>query len=545
MGWLREQMRANMKSPSHLEEILQRFEQQKERFRNPRLLSFENEDVTIKYPLAMLSLAENRKKEEIIYGFCTEKTFTNDQQDQLLAMARIIPLNLVLKEMSKQFRNWTTVTDVEVETNRALFRLNDNGMVAVQKKKNVSYLSKDIGDLKKLKEEEKFEIRRRTLPKYKEALRKIVGNEKLEEILLRDCHLSYYAFIMTFQKLYGQKDLRIERLSSETEGASFSTYHIYPSAPYQSLIWKMAKGCGNALLWTLLPLKCYLLWKENRFYRKRTFGMEEAIKEMSKEIKQKNIALQKEYDQNIVLLQKVAELKQSGDRHSIRNALSLIAQEEKELITDEITNYINITYQLVARDEMKRLFVIESCSHFGISEEMLKQKSLIQEQLGKVIVREDIRKELLPDEGQKNKEQEPVVGEYLVDLFSDEVMFDLAYEGFKETQKKFCGKIKEDALESFDPFALFGSLLNSERVINTINAKLISVDISTQLDEVDFFTLASSAAENAEKDKKTKLTLVNQLEYNPTLKTKKEALERMLEDICYNTIDAGGDTLIL
>ncbi|MEK6845456.1 MAG: hypothetical protein AABY26_01750, partial [Nanoarchaeota archaeon] len=242
-----------------LEEILTAFEQKKELFARPYLLSLENRDVIVKYLCSMLKLADEHSSDkgktspqQIIHGFCQrygadegemQKLFSDpernwvdyrlytafsvfcqqqlslgdeeffqqaadqsflDYQSKQIAAARFVPLNMVLSGMSGQFKNWTKVTEVEVEKLR--------------------------------KGAQSFRIKRKTLPGYKTKLAEALSPELLQKVLHRDCDFTNYAFATTFQKLFNQPSLLVKREKCEADGAEWSEYVVQPTHVYRTVL---------------------------------------------------------------------------------------------------------------------------------------------------------------------------------------------------------------------------------------------------------------------------------------------------------------------
>ncbi len=564
-----------MATEGELEQILSKFEALPELFSHPRILSHEHADVTAKYLISALGLVPERR-EDLIQSFCkrfnsderemhfllsskdhsvdyllysafnihcqlqlgmdeesflsqfVRQTFT-DYQDGTIRGAQIIPLKSILRGMPKQFLNWSRVTEVEVETAFRTYKLEKGRVKATKKKIDFELNTREMSD---------FIMRRWTIPSCKQRVHRVLDSEPLEKILLqRDCDHTLYSFRTTFQELYGQKDLVVERLRSEADG-EYSEYKIRPSAPYKSMLWKTASAVGVGLMHLSVVgeyVLRYLEKRENRRLREEVFSRDQILLAQSAELRSANAALFREYEKNIGLLQKVSELKQSGDRHTIRNALSRIATEERDLIIDGITKYLHLTYQIAKSVPANHQFLVESCSHFGLTDEMLASPRTIREQLRNVVVREraELREEPDPDLEGIN------LGEDLLGLFSQDIYFDVAYAGFMDIKRKYQSSLDGTYLDSFDPFVLFGSLLNSERVIATINARLSSVGVSKFLDEVSFSSILEPAVRKAREDKGKKLDLISDIVYDPLLKTKREALEYMILDMCYNALDAG------
>jgi len=238
------------KQDHDLEQILEAFDQIKDTFHFPRTLSYEHDDVTVKYWNSMLGLAEEKgtQRESIVSSFCqrfdanqeqmkdllsnnhnwidynlyhafsahcqqqlgmdtetfwqgvADKTFL-DYSDKQIAVGRFFPLDFIIKQMSGQFKNWSKVNEIQVEK--------------LDRSKN------------------SYKIKRKTGEKTQKKTEQLIGKEALDILLKRDCIFTDYSFTTTFQKLFNQPNLYLETGQSEADGNEWSEYFVHPSSPHR------------------------------------------------------------------------------------------------------------------------------------------------------------------------------------------------------------------------------------------------------------------------------------------------------------------------
>lgn len=574
-------LRSIMLPVPDLEEILKKFEQHREIFKNPLALCYENADVTAKYNISMLKLAESEERAtEILHSFCsrfdadelqlqqllnnphhsvdyrlytalsihiqqqlhlndeaffskvTEDVFTN-YQDKQIQMAKVIPLRLVLKSMGSQFKNWTKATHVEAKRpNRWHGEL------------------KQIGDII---------ITRETLPPFKDKLGLILGEELIEHALNRDCDFTLNAFQNTFQVLYGQKDLQVERTKREgTDG--ISEYVVHPESPYQSLLYRGITALGIGLRFTLLPWWDNVIKrKENKFLRQDGFEREQIIRKMTEEVKQSYAELDKRNRTIVGLLSEISQLKYSGESHGIRNALHKVIEKNKDLIFGNVAANLNLTYNLVNNtitttannnDNVdnknndnddnnnavnEKRYLLDICNCFGIDESTLKDISKLELSL----------REISFDEPEEIGEETAVEIKGLLEKldFGEQILFQEGFNKAAFLAKEYKAKHSESMLSQFNPFGLFSILIDTKKAIDSINDRLSRSGTSALLDE---FNLADVIQEGyALAKKRSAFSLDLHLEYNPQLNSNKDAFVMMFHDLFNNSTDAGADCITL
>ncbi|MEK6846231.1 MAG: hypothetical protein AABY26_05700, partial [Nanoarchaeota archaeon] len=390
-----------------LEQILSTFERHQEQFKLPLTLSYEHDDVTAKYLISSLKIAPEETQTRIVSSFCerfsadkiemdellanthnwvdyllytafsihcqlqlglddtayfqevARKTFL-DYQDRQISVAKAFPLSAVLMGMPKQFKNWTKVTEVQVEKAKAHLDLS-------------------------LKNLDKVILRRRTLPEYRARLEETLGSKLAKEILQRDCDLTLHAFTITFQELFGQKDLKVDRTHSEVDGSEWSEYVVCPSSPYQSLLKKGFSAIGRALSQLFVPWVYYSSIKKDVIsLQEESFEREYTIRSMTEQLEKKTAALQRQKELTVRLLREFSKSRFHGERHSINNRLKRCREEIQQQLYLHMAQEICIFYGLTKTVGPLRDYLMELCAPFGITEPMLGSPPQVHEQLGKV-----------------------------------------------------------------------------------------------------------------------------------------------------------------
>ena len=181
--------------------------------------------------------------DETFFDKVSQATFL-DHSDGVIKLASLgVPLNKVLKEMPKVFRNYTRVTEVKTEEVK-------RGQTT-------------------------FRIWRRTLPQYKTRLHQLFREEEIvRAILHRDCVQTQHSFEITFQELYRQIDLKViterSEIDSVEEDEPYSQYLIQPTSPYKTRIQTGVNYLERFLISTLLP------WVDNRRLRKQNAQLQDS-----------------------------------------------------------------------------------------------------------------------------------------------------------------------------------------------------------------------------------------------------------------------------
>lgn len=523
-----------------LEEILAAFEKKKELFRLPYTLSLENSDVTVKYLDSMLRLINtsntNLTRESIVHSFChrfnadenemhrllndpeenktdyrlytafsvfiqqsldlddpvffqemAHTTFT-DYQSRQIAAARYIPVSWVLNGMPSQFKNWTKVTQVEIE---------------------------------KPKGKSSFKIKRRTLDLYREKLSEMIGRDFSDVVMRRDCDLSLYAFMTTFQELYQQKDLVIERKSCEADSGGWSEYTITPSKPYRTKIQAKFSWLGN-LFGMIFPwAENSQLRTENHLLKGEQFIHRQIVEEKTRDL---GLALAQSERNRVLagqLADELAEARSIGESHSLKNRLQSLLNEEGERYFQQIASSLKIYSQASSLEDSSERYFHDVCSAFGISPADLEDQKKLFWKLNQI--------EIDPN---------------FESLFGDEVMLDPAYQKFKILQTDFTNKNSDSLLSDWDPFALLYSLRNIKEAIALAKDKISKLGKMEAVKEVRFSSALSRALDEALLDKKSKLgetqlELIPEVDYDPLFTTIEDLLVFMVRDLFYNAIDAG------
>ena len=544
-----------------LEQILQAFDQIKNTFHSPRTLSYEHDDVTIKYWNSMLKMAEEKgtQKKSIVDSFCTRFNANQEQMEDLLsnnhnwvdynlyhafsahcqqqlgmntkdfwenvaditfqdysdkqiAVGRFFPLKFIIKQMSGQFKNWSKVNDIEVEE--------------LERSKN-SYC-----------------IKRKTFPEAQKRTEQLIGKEALDVLLKRDCFYTHCSFTTTFQKLFNQPNLYLETGQSEAEGNEWSEYFVHPSSPHRFKIVEKYYSFLSSLKNFGRSHKGNLK-KENEEFRQIIFEYEQTISENKRHLEltnarldRANEQLQSRQDLIVNLLGSISKLRFSSDRHAIRNYLSTTFENEKNSAVKQMAQQISLAYTLVEKNPEGLTYLKEAIQPFGINSENIKNQNSIENILHQVI--------LDKTEDSENKEIIEDEDDDLAAFFGEEekeIMFDQAYQDFISVQKAHQKQPETKQIVELDFFRQFHSLRTIREVIHYVNKRLSSVgDIN--FDQLTLSEALVSATKNAEMEKGSKLELTTQLEYDPIFITDKATLIQALTDLCYNSIEHGQATAV-
>ncbi len=554
-----------------LEEILIAFEQKKEIFSRPYLLSLENRDVIVKYLCSMLKVAEERssgKKEaspqQLIHGFCQrygaeesemkqllsdpernwvdyrlytafsvfcqqqlglgdEEFFQRaadqsflDYQSRQIAAARFVPINMVLSGMSSQFKNWTKVTEVEVE------KLHQGAR--------------------------SFRLKRKTLTEYKAKLAEALSPELLQEVLRRDCDFTNYAFATTFQKLFNQSGLLVRREKCEADGAEWSEYIVQPAHVYRTVF---AEKLYDVLEWITKGLKERIAGKElhqlqekNAAMEKELFGYRQSIVEKTEESSR---ALA-ESERNRLLAGKLAgelaEARSAGESHSLKNQLQSILNTQEQRCMEQITNMLSFGYEYCedgTNHNHQSEYLQAVCQSFAIPFDSLSEPEQIVDALHRISVSPIVRVE-----ASDALERDAAIDDLFGDVLSEEVQLDGAYSRFKELQAGYQQKFPEEQFYKMDPFTLLFSLRDIQEGVALAQDKMSKMGKMESVTDVLFASALEEALEQARLDKKVKIEqnglkmeVSSDISYNPTFTTIKDLFVFMLRDLFYNGIDAG------
>ncbi|MCP4110923.1 MAG: response regulator [Desulfobacteraceae bacterium] len=268
------------------------------------------------------------------------------------------------------------------------------------------------------------------------------------------------------------------------------------------------------------------------------------LKKKTEEISRANSRLHKAYyqlrkRQNVIvtLLGDISKIRFSGDRHAIRNFVQRIFENEKNSLVQAISKQIFLIYQLIKQDELSGTYLTEVCTPFGITADILENRFMIENKLHQVVI-ERINSNQESDLNSKTDENKEM-DNFLGSIFSEEVSFDKAYHHFLEARKSHCSA--DSPLAEFDPFVLFFSLRSLMDITAEINKRFSEYGKMEFLDNVSFSECLRIAGHQAVTEKEFPLQIVEDLKYNPTLNTNKDAMIHMLRDIFYNAIDAGAN----
>ncbi len=549
-----------MDTNNHLEEILQKFEPHHQLFRLPLTLSYEHDDVTVKYLLSSLRIASEETQTQMVSSFCerfgadkvemnellgnphnwadyqlytafsihcqqqlglddktyfqevARKTFL-DYQDGQIMVARAFPLSAILMGMPKQFKNWTKVTEVQVDKIKASLNLSLTGFDQVI-------------------------LRRRTLPEYRARLGETLGFKLTQEVLRRDCDLTLHAFTITFQELFGQKDLKVERTHSEADGNEWSKYVVCPSSPYQSLLKKGFSATGKVLLRVFVPWAYYSrIQTDVNSLRGESFEREHTIRSMTEQLEKKTVALQYQRESTVDLLKKFSKSRIHGGWHSINNRLKTFREGIQQQLYEHMANQLHSLYLLSAHDELKRNYLLELCAPFEIEQDTFKSIASLHEKIKNVEIIITSEQKTVADTGN------------LEDLFStftaEEIYLHKIMPRLQEVQEKYALMFTEISPAELDPFALFKSMVIILETAAGITRTLESLGNVELLDKVKLSDAVDNGIKYAQEDKKSALTMIKQIDYNPYFNTNKNEFITTFRDLFYNVIDAGATEIII
>jgi signal transduction histidine kinase len=539
----------------NLEQILEAFEQVKGTFHLPQTLSNENDDVTIKYWHSMLRMTEENgiEKESIVNNFCAkfdvdqeqmkdllsnqhnwvdynlyhafaahcqqqlgmemESFWENvaditfqDHSDKQIAVARRIPLQFTIKEMNKQFKNWSKVNEIKVEK--------------LERSRN-SYV-----------------IKKKTLPEAQQRTEQLIGKEALDMLLRRDDHYTHCSFTTTFQKLYNQPNLYLDQGHSEADGNEWSEHYVHPSSPHRFKTVENFYSFLSSLKSFGRNCKTYFLpWLVNKELKQIAFAQEQTISERTQEISRKNATinrkneeLQSRQDLIAKLYSNISKLRFSSDKHAIRNYLNAQFESEKNNIIKQISSQLHLVYALSENNQEGQDYLVNASSSFGIKKEDFSAISSLERKLFQI----NIDKE----------NDELVVGnnesldnlDLFEDFFSDEIYLDQAYSEFRSKQEQF-KEANKNVLSELDLFQPFYSLRTILEVISYINEKISSVG-EIGFDDLLLSDALEIAQKKAEMEKKAEMKLNLELDYNPSFTTDKDTLVNVLAELFYNCVDA-------
>lgn len=547
-----------------LEEILTAFEQKKELFTRPYLLSLENRDVIVKYLCSMLKVAEECSVSEakwspkqIVSKFCqrynaeesemrqllsdpdrnwvdyrlytafsvfcqqqldlgdeeffqraAQHSFT-DYQSKQIAAARFVPLNMVLSGMSSQFKNWTKVTEVEVEKLR--------------------------------KGEQSFRLKRRTLPEYKVKLAEALSPELLIEVLRRDCDFTNYAFATTFQKLFNQSSLLVKREKCEADGAEWSEYVVHPTHVYRTVLAEKMQDVWKWITERFVGEELHQLREKTAAMETELFGYRQSIVEKTEELSR---ALAESERNRLLagrLASELAEARSAGESHSLKNRLQSILNIQEQRCMEQITDMLSFGYQYCNRgtDRSHHSQYLQEVSElFNIPFDSLSEPKLVVESMRKISVSPVAQTGVL--------ERDAAIDELFGEMLGEEIQLDDAYSHFKELQHRYRQEFPEEQFFKMDPFALLFSLRDLQESASLAQDKMSKLGKMESIVEVSFSSALEEALKQAQLDKKgkieqanLKMEVITNINYNPIFTTIKDLFVFMLRDFFYNGIDAG------
>lgn len=559
-----------MNAPVDLETLLQRFEDKKELFRLPETVSFEHPDITVKYMISMLGIAEEERRKGMVDSFCdrfhadkeqmhrllgdenrfadyllytafschlqdqleidtdtffkevSDRTFL-DQSDGIIKIARTaVPLSFVLKNMAKQFPNWSMVNKIVTRTAYATYEFDEQGKFRVTRNKEWRRLN--IAEL------DDVIITRSTLPTYRGRLREALGEEGELAVLKRDCDQTVHSFNSTFQGLFRQKDLQVIRVLSEGEGADYSEYLIHPSAPYQSLIQKGLTTIGRGM--TLILPFGGIYWRvKHGTLQEEAHDRKRIIADQGAELHELLAQLQRKQLTFLDFMKRVAGNNAIGPSHQMRGVMTRIYNQTERLVLEELSTEIADRYRTLDWSRERRAELTCLCSAFGLDEQSLTDRERIYITL----------KERL-DVGEiplvvASEEPDPFainLGDSLAPAENPKVYFRQAYALFLERRTAY----RDQFWEKFDPFRRIETLEAVAQGKDLMNRRLAE---KVELFESVRFSRALQEATEAV-HKKGSLEVIAEIGYDPEIKVDHDTIVYWLADLLTNSLEHGQAT---
>ncbi|MFA6461112.1 MAG: ATP-binding protein [Candidatus Woesearchaeota archaeon] len=550
-----------------LETILQRFEANKEIFRLPETISFEHPDITVKYLISMLGIAEEEKRKGLVDSFCdrlhadkeqmhrlladqnryadyllytafschlqqqlevdTDKFFKEvsdrtflDYSDKQIAIARVaVTLPFVLKNMAKQFPNWSKVNRIVTRTAYATYEFDDQGKFRV--KRNKEWRSLNLAEL------DDVTITRSTLPIYRERLKAVLGEEGELAVLKRDCDQTVYSFKSTFQGLFRQEDLEVNRVLSEGDGEEYSEYLMHPSAPYQSLIQKGLTAIGRGLI-SIIPVAGSLYWRSRyKLLEDEASQRKRIIADQGSELRELLAQLQRKQLTFLDFMKRVAGNNAIGPSHQMRGVMTRIYNQTERLVLEELSTEIADRYKTLEWSMERRAELTGLCSTFGLEESNLSHQEKIYATLKE---RLDVGEIPLATVSEDADPFAIDLGDVLTPTENPKVYFRQAYAQFLDRKSSL-----ESFWDKFDPF----------RRIETLEAVAQGKDLMNRrlAEKVDLFESVrlSKALQEATEAvrKKGSLEVIPEIVYDPEFKVDHDTIVYWLADLLTNSLEHG------
>ncbi len=579
-----------MGSTQDLEAILSKFDAHKELFHYPFTFSLENRGVVGKYICSMLKMAETEEQasrgispESIIKNFCeryhadetemhtllsdpennwfdyrlytcfrsfiqrelevdtdtlfretTLLSFT-DKDSRQIRVAKYVPLSMILTKMDQQFPNFSRVTQVK---SRKVYP----GSVRIS---------------------------RRTFDYHTKELLDILGPELTISALQDDCEFTRYAFITTFQQLYGQKELQVIREKSETDDISnilslihkqplhprlitedppvwatwapqesqgCSQYLVAPTRPYRSILFGWAEKIGDFLV------ERKQLRRDNAEMRQELFGARTDFLEKSAELTQMTAEARRNLQLAGGLAEELAEARSAGESHFLKNKLQSLLTAQEERYADQMAQAILFAATLpsLAPEIQQQItaYLNEASATFGIKPADFRSKDTLMYSLRKVEV--TINAASTCSAGM----DEDIAS--LFEALSEEVKLDPAYAKFKEVQQRYKNANPDVPLFDFDPFVLFYSLREIQEGIALVRERMTRLGKMESIKEVRFSDALEEAVEMICSDKALpydKNNIIKEIGYDPNFTTVKDLLVFTLKDLLNNGKKVGSPNM--
>lgn len=557
---------ANEPVPANLETILEHFEASKEIFRLPETVSFEHPDITVKYMISMLGISEEGKRKGLVDSFCdrfhadkeqmhrlladqnryadyllytafschlqqqlgvdsdaffkevSDRTFL-DYSDKQIAIARVaVTLPFVLKNMAKQFPNWSKVNQIVTRTAYATYDFDEQGKFRI--KRNKEWRSLNLAELNDVT------ITRSTLPIYRERLRKVLGEEGELAVLKRDCDQTVYSFKSTFQGLFRQKDLEVNLVLSEGDGEEYSEYLMHPSAPYQSLIQKGLAAMGRGMTMVLPFGGVY--WKiKHGTLQEEAHDRKRIIADQGAEMSELLAQLQRKQLTFLDFMKRVAGNNAIGPSHQMRGVMTRIYNQTERLVLEELSTEIADRYKTLDWSSERRAELTDLCSTFGLEESNLPYQEKIYAALKE---RLDVGEIPVVEASEEIDPFAIDLGDVLAPAENAKVYFRQAYQQFLDRRTGL-----DSFWNKFDPF----------RRIETLEAVAQGKDLMNRrlAEKVELFESVrlSKALQEATEvvRKKGGLEVIPEIVYDPEFKVDHDTIVYWLADLLTNSLEHG------
>jgi hypothetical protein len=553
-----------------MDTILEAAIENKQLFSNPRLLSYQNEDVVADYNLHMLKIFDEDQRDKIVEGFCKEFEVDKEEMKALLSNKDFwVDFSLYHTFSAYCQKKSGIEDDNEFFSKVAKNTFTDKENMRLRLARHVVSLDDVIRDFQKennnqsrvlrttaeRQEKDKIFITRETKIEYKKKLQRELNREGMLAALKRDCIISYEVYKVVFNELFQQPNLEIITIESEGNGASMSTYQVIPQNPFSSKIGKMIGWTKDffvgAVPWLGLYLERRKRNKQVGLLRDEALNHQERVRDSTGIVKKQTVELTQSLERISELSSTVSNLLASGHRHLIWNLLSRTYETEKNTLVGKIACEVNFIYNSLEGDQIGQQYIIDLCGAFDIDKEMLLAgDGAIARKLHTIEIytsKKDEKEASQNTEGILDNEDDDDGMEDFDDLFDgmeDIFGFDYTLENCidkaKEVQKKFNESNVNHLLQDYNPFSILMNPHEIKRITGVING--LFSQSQNLVDTVNFNDCLNEAIEQANKEN-LEIEVIRKGKYNPELKTNKPTFVYFLQDQIRNAYDAGASKI--